>query len=217
LVAGSPARMWTLCSVPASWLSKARVNAVWAGAARQVLSKAIAFAVSSRLVPLGEHPPPGAGGEPDEGPEGGIDGTVGIEGPAAAVWVVGRNTAHTETATRAMASTEATPTTADGRRGSDHSTTRTATTAGIPATTAMITTFDEMIASTAPQHSEESAGTETPPSAGFSRRTRGSGSAAGRTGRAGGRRGRATKRREDHGRAEEGDRRAVARRRRDPP
>src|ERR1041385_4966846 len=110
--------MWTLCSVPASWLSKARVNAVWAGAARQVLSKAIAFAVSSRFVPLGEHPPPGTGGEPVEGPEGaGIDATVGIEGPAAAVWVVGRYTAHTETATRAMARTDATPTTAAGRRG----------------------------------------------------------------------------------------------------
>src|SRR6266567_3613762 len=133
-------------------------NAVFAGAARQLVSNVSPLATTLRVVPAGEHegPPGVVGGGGADGWEDPVATETG--GPAAACSPEGRNTAHSETPISTTAMAVAPPAAAARLRGIAHSTTTMATIAGMPATTPMTTMSEETIPTTAPQHSEESPG-----------------------------------------------------------
>src|SRR5439155_16788276 len=115
-------RMWMLWPIAASWLVKAMVNLVLAGAARHVVSKAMPRALIRRAAPDGAQVAAGDGFPPAEAPP--ADASLGRP----------RSAAHTPTTARPITRMDASPQSGAHLRGLAHIRARMATANGSPAT-----------------------------------------------------------------------------------
>jgi hypothetical protein len=152
---GLAEKMWMSCMTPASALVKAIVKARPAGAAKQIFSKAIPFAVCWSAAPLGSQVAAGVGdeagvalgvGRGDEVAVGLGLGWPGLRDPTAC-GAGGRSTAQTDTPTTPAVTTEASATTPIGILREPRAMT-TPIARGIPNTTARMTVSESSSAST---------------------------------------------------------------------